>query len=421
MENQIGFTELLEQVFLNKYFRNNSSITEEGYELILDSLQDTMEFKNINLLIGILSTFAYGQAPKKLKDRIKKIVIQNKDFIISKIDEFDKKLDGTLNVDISSTLESIMNMEVSFSLLNSLQYSSRSYLLYKKRYFYGLKDLLIYLAEYCYDEFEKWFLSTKSKNLKIIFVNEILSAEYHYEYIENKRYLESKIDFLRASTKMIYFTEKNLYFDTQKTIFDLEKNEENIHFLIFYINKYYHYLDEENRNNFYVEVENLKGYLEYLTPSIFDEFINKIQIEVLYGIVSKIENQGLRNSLYEKILNRLDKDIASFNRVSINELDSADFYGNILYKIGEDEKIKKITKNFNKIFYQLNEPYAFYKYGKEWKKFLKQLLYYLKVISIFYTSKNNDVLEYKEKVKLVMREFDFYYKKDFDDFFEKII
>jgi len=436
MLNQVGFDELLEKVFLNKnmdkliedgYLENNSfsgKVHEKMYEVIFKYLENTIELKNINILLGILSTFAYGQPPEKLKDLIKKIIIQNKDLIISNIDNLEETVKNTLNVDISSTLLHIINMKISFVLLNTLEHSWVPYPLYKKKRFYGIQYLIEYLSEYCYDDFEGWFLTTNSKSLKIIFINEALSNSYHYRYTENQIYLKSKIDFIRCRSKMIFFTEKEVYFDNQKTIFDLEKNKENLYFVIFYINKYYHYLDKENRDNFYNELIELEEYLQCLTLSIFNEFSDKINLEVLYAIVNKIHDKELRDSLYEEILNRLNKDITSFNTISINELDNATLYGKILSHIDRKEKSDEIQKKFDKIFNQLKEPYSFYKNDSKWKKSLKELLYYLQIISILYSSKNKTtslITENKKKIKLIMKEFDFYNKKDFIDFFEKIV
>ena len=433
MLNQIGVDELLEKVFLNKnklieenYFEDKSlyfHADEKAYQIFSQYLENNPKLESVNILLGVLATFAYGEAPEELKKLIKKIIIQNKDLIISNIDSLEETVKNTLNIDISSTLLNMIDMKISFALLNALNYSWSPYPLYKGKYFYGIQYLLEYLSEYCYDDFEKWFLSTESKNLKIIFINEVLSNNYHYEYRENELYIKSKINFMRCYSKMIFFTEKRLYFPNQKTIFDLEKNEENLYFIIFYINKYYHYLDEKNRDIFYNELIKLEEYLQYLTLSIFKEFSDKINLEVLYAIVNKIQDKELRDSLYEEILNHLNKDISSFDDISIDELDNATLYGKILSHIAKEEKIDEIQKKFNKIFNQLNEPYSFYKNDSKWKKSLKELLYYLQIISIFYSSRNKTtslIPENKKKIKLVMKEFDFYHKKDFINFFEKI-
>jgi len=420
MTEQIGYKELIKYIFENKdmeeltkekYFENSSSITKIGYKKIKWYLDNNKKISDFNLFLGILSSLAYGN-PEELKDTITKIlIINNRELILSNIDSLEQIVSGTLKLEELDSIQYIINIRMSFKLLNFVYNNWIEYRLHKK-YFYGINYLLVYFSKYCYDDFETWFLSTKSKNLKVIFTSQILSSSNFYQ--NEEVYLTSKIDFLRAIAKTTIYTWKKKFFDNQKEITDLVQNYENIYFVMLYIQKNYYKLNKENIDNFTQEIEKLEKYFRFLSIKNLNEFIQYIDFEILYEIINKINNTKLKEKLLFQLQNEIKQQFESFFKKSYfldDEINKINLYGKIILNLQQNKEIENIKSDFEKIYNEINEPYYFYRFNDKWKLLLKKLVYYLIIIYIFYFDdyeNNNLIINYKEKIYNTLKEFNFY-------------
>jgi len=420
MNEQLGYNELIKYVFENKsidellesgYLENVSYITKKGYEKINKFLKENKNLNNFNLILGILSSLAYGYSQEIEKEITEALITNNKKLIFSNIDRLEEITQGTLKLEKSIWLNEIINMKMSFNLLRNLDYNWIHFDLYKK-HFYGIDYLLIYLSKYYFSDFESWFLSTKSNNLKIIFTSKILSNDNLYEM--NETFLNSKIDFLRAKSKIAFFTWKEKIFNNQKQITDLPIDEESICFVMFYINKKYYKLNKENIPSFEQDIRKIKKYFVFLSEKKLNEFIKYINFEILYRIIKEVDN----NSIKECLLNELFREIKQqfelfFSKSSFdeNEVEKINLYGKIILDLQNKEEIENIKNNFEKICREINEPYYFYRFNNKWRLFLKRLIYYLIIIYIAYFSDYTNhylIIDYKNKILKTIKEYDFY-------------
>lgn len=409
MTEQIGYNELIKYVFNNmdieeliekKHFESSSSITDIGYEKIQKYIENNQQISDFNLLLGILSTLAYGN-PKKIKNNIQALIINNKELIRSNIDGLEEKVHGTLKLEELDSINSIVNMAMSFELLNFINYNWIEYRLHKK-YFYGINYLVVYFSKYCYNDFEDWFLTTKSSNLKAIFASQLLSSSNFYQ--NEEIYLKSKIDFLRGIAKITFFTH----------ITDLPINEENIYFIMLYIYKNYYKVDEENIKAFEQDVKKLKQYFQFISTNNFCEFTQYINYQILYQIIHKINNSHNKKNLQHQFLTKIKNQFNAFfdkSYISSDEIEKVNLYGRVVLDLQEFEEIKNIKNHFDKLYDEINEPYYFYRFNKKWMLSLKELVYYLITIYIFYfddEEKHTVIIAYKEKIYDTVKEYNFY-------------
>jgi len=431
MLEQIGYKELTKYIFNDNtigiiiddnYFESISSITEQGYNQIVNYLKQNTNIKDFNLLLGILSTLAYGNPSEEMKNSIREMIIDNKNFILSNIDSLEAKIGKTLNLEESINIQAIIDMKISFELLKTLNHNWTEYHLHKK-YIYGINYLLVYFSKYCLDDFDKWFLSTKSKKLKIIFTSQILSSYNSYQ--ENELYFNSKIDFLSTISKITFFTHKNNFFDEQKEITDLKPDNESLYFIMLYINNYYYKIDNKNINDFNKDIVKLKPYIQFLSLKTFDEFVKYINLEILYMLISIINDSKLKNNLLIKVIEVLKQKISLFDKsyIADEEVTYASLYGKILLELNNENEIKNIKITFDKIFNEINEAYYFYRFNNKWEVSLKQLVYYLIILYNFYhDDKENHILiiEYKTKIKTVLKEYSFLNLTEIQSILKKI-
>lgn len=419
MTEQIGYNELIKYVFNNmdieelienKYFESSSSITDIGYQRIKEYLENNQQISDFNLLLGILSTLAYGH-PEEIEDNIQTLIINNKELIRSNIDSLEKIIHGTLKLEELNSINSIINMQMSFELLNFLDNDWIEYRLHKK-YFYGINYLLVYFSMYCYNDFESWFLSTKSDNLKTIFASQLLSSSNLYQF--KKIYLNSNIDFLRAISKVTFFTHKEKFFEHQKQITDLAVDKESIYFIMLYIKKNFYKLTQENINTFEQTIENLKQHFQFISTNNLSEFTKYMNFEVIYKIIHKIDNSDNRKNLLYQILNEIKNKFNSFfdkSYISSDEIEKVNLYGQIVLVLQESEEIINIKKCFDELYNKISEPYYFYRFNDKWKLSLKELVYYLIILYIFYfdvEEKHSVITTYKEKINNTFKEYNFY-------------
>lgn len=302
-------------------------------------------------------------------------------------------------------------MKMSFKLLISVDHDWIVYRLHKK-YFYGINYLLVYFSKYCYSDFEAWFLSTNSNNLKTIFASQILSSSnfYHNEDV----YLNSKIDFLRAMSKIIVFTHRKNDFGNQKKIIDLVKDDESIYFTMLYIKKKYYGLDEENIGNFEQDTEKIRQYFKFLSTDKLIEFTKYMNYKVLYTIINKVDDINAKKNLSYQLLIKIEKQFESFFdeiHISDKKIEKISLYGKIILDLQENKKIENIKLNFDKIYNDISEPYYFYRFNKKWRLSVQKLVSYLTIFDIIYFNdkkSHNLIIDYKEKIFSILKEYYFY-------------
>ena len=432
MNKQIGYKELMKYIFENtdieeliskKYFDSPSNITHIGYKKIEEYLKNNKIINNFNLILGILSSLAYGDS-REIKDTaIKALIINNKELILSNIDSLEKIVSGTLKLEELNNINQIINMKMSFKLLNYLNYSWIEYQLHKK-YFYGINYLLVYFSKYLYDDFETWFLSTKSNNLKAIFASQILSSSNFYQ--NEEVYLKSKIDFLRAISKIDFFTYKKNFFDNQKQLNDLPIEPESIYFIMLYIKNNYYKIDNENIDTFEQDIKKFKNYFQFMSKSNLFEFMENVNFQALYLIIQKIYDSRLKNNLWYEMLKEIKNQFNSFfdkSYISEDEINKVNLYGKIALDLQDSKEIENIIIEFDKLYNEINEPYYFYRFNEKWELSLKKMIYCLNIIYNFYydnKKEHSKINNCKEKIYTSFKEYSFYNIDELKELLEQI-
>ena len=437
MVNEIGFEEMTKTIFFvneknelieRNYFEGtlpNLHLTEKGYDKIINYLNNN-SFQNMDILLIILSSLAYGHPSEKMKKTLAYFITKNKDIIFNNIDTLENIIEIELNKEKSQVVQSIIDMEMSFNLLetlsNIINFMWRGFDLYKKEKLYGLGYLFLYLSKYCHNDFEEWFLKTKSNKLKIIYTNEQLDSLNIFDIEEV--YINSKINFVRGLAKLVIYVKEFKLTDNQKSIMDLEPNEENVYFTIFSLDlKYYGKLYKDDIDKLNKRLIEIKEYLQFLSPSIIKEFLIRVDTNILYGMVNEVINQKQRFSIYDELLKYLDTNIDLLTLTNFEKIEEANIYGAILFEIDDEQRIIEIKNKFDIIFKEIDEPYYFYRFHNDWRMSLNKLLYYLIVIFIYYSNKDkrDTFLIYKEKINNIKKDFEFFKYEQVNNLLEQIV
>lgn len=423
--DEIGFNQVLENIFNindieNEMFKDNffkgniksPSITEDGYNKITEYLELETNTLNISIemFIGILSTLAWGHPTELHAQQIKNFVLKRKEWIISNLITL-QDISKYINKAEVQKVEHIINLKVSYELIDTVNimcmHCGRNNI-FKDRYFYGIEYLLKLTSIYCHKEFSEWFLTTTRLDLKAIYASIVLSNIFDSMPEEHE---ESNIVFIRVLSTLMHY---NIGFakgiaQSSKTIQDLDiLKTESLYFILYALKELYRSkisgTEIEEVNN---KIENLKQYFKHFTLDVFKEFVGRINNYVLCAILYKLNNNTLKQELYENFLQHLTsklKDTKNYNKEDL--VYDANVYANILMDIGEEKYLKDIKLKFNNKIAEMEEPYYIYRSSKSWDKDIYELLYYL-VVLIGYLAKDSEdlVQEYITKFMNVKKDF----------------
>lgn len=399
MNDEIGFNQMIKELFNQQQIDdNNSSFIEKNLEKISEHLNN--DKLSIEALISVSSISSYMKVNKEFSDNLKSYIVLNSKEIINNLETLNTN--NNFNKKIYQALNEFKDFKVSFKMISSLnncyRFGWHSYKLFKINKYYGLTNLLLYLCNYSHEEFQDWFLRTKKEDLKIIYINGQL--EYQEIYKLNKKFINSKIAFLRAIVKCIIIEKDEKVQDL------LPENEENLYFILFYFSR-----------NTYIEVEKLEEritkyekYFKYLTSEIINEYIS-IPSKMLVKIINKIEEKNKQKEFYLLILNNIKKLIfIEENEYNINsKIEELNIYGQVLAFIRNKSEVNEIYKRFNEQYLIINEPYYFYRFNTKWCNKLLLLTKLLIIIYIYNKSINNNqkIIEYKKKFIDIKKDFYF--------------
>lgn len=423
--DEIGFNQVLENIFNindieNKMFKDNfftgniksPSITEDGYNKITEYLAVETNILNISIemFMGILSTLAWGHPTELHDQQIKNFVLKRKEWIISNLCTL-QDMSKYVNKAEVQKVEHIINLEMSCELIDTVNimcmHCGRNNV-FKDRYFYGLEYLLKFTSIYCHKEFSEWFLTTTRLDLKAIYASIVLSNIFDSMPEEHEA---SNIVFIRVLSTLTHY---NIGFakgivQSDKTIQDLDiLKVESLYFSLYALKELYRSrilgTEIEEVNN---KIENLKQHFKHFTLDIFKEFVGRINNYVLCAILYKLENNTLKQELYENFLQHLVsklKDNRNYNKEDL--IYDANVYSNILMDIDEKQYLKDIELKFNNKISEMEEPYYIYRSSKSWDKDIYELLYYLVVLIDCFAKDSEDLVqEYVTKFMNVKKDF----------------
>lgn len=399
MNDEIGFNQMIKEIFNQQQIDNNSSFIERNLKKISDHLNNNK--LSIEALISVSSISSYMKVNKEFSDNLKSYITLNSKEIINNLETLNIN-NNDFNKKIYQALNEFKDFKISFKIISSLnncyRYGWHNFKLFKKNKYYGLSNLLLYLCNYSHEEFQDWFIKTKKENLKIIYINRQLECQEIYKI--NEKLIDSKIAFVRTIVKYIII-------EKDKKIQDLlAVNEENLYFILFYFSK-----------NAYIGVEKLEEkiikyeeYFKYLTSEIVNEFIN-IPSKILISIINRIKEKNKQKEFYLIILNNIKKLILfEENEYNIDsKIEELDIYGQLLAFIGNKSEIKEIYKRFNEQYLIINEPYYFYRFNTKWCNKLLLLTKLLTIIYVYNKSINNNqkITEYNKKFIDIKKNFYF--------------
>lgn len=417
--DEIGVEKMLKEIFnisdnddlvVSNYFETvnleHIKFQSTAYEKIINYLKNESNF-SLDILLAINTTLAYGHSTKELDIEIGKYINKNINIIIKKLDSI-KNLGNYLNKEVAQSYESIFTSKISYNLINNITslclYHSR---LYKSIHFYGVQNLLLSLSKYSHIKYSKWFLKTKRNDLKIIYAEAMLNTMNSVDSLSEKD-TYSEIIFVRVLAKVIFYNiDRNLkYSNIKKYFFDLELNKENLYFILFYFAS--NILDLKNENsikNLNINLKKASKYLEYLDINILEEFLNHMNVSIIFGLIDEIEDSKLKSDSLQVLFTNLKFKIENEKFISNFSIEKANILGNILLVL--DEKfLNALLINFDNMINKMEEPYYIYKFHDSWNEQISILLHSLIIIYI-YNKEKNDItyFEYKKKFLKVKKGF----------------
>lgn len=399
-----------DELFTSDYFEgtsvDNVKMHDNTYEKIMNYLKNTTEV-SLDVFLAINSTFAYGHFPEKFDVEIEEYISQNINVIINKLDSI-KSLNNYLNKEIAQSYESIFTDNISYKLISNLiSLCLHPPRLYKNIYFYGVQSLLLILSKYSHEEYSRWFLKTKRNDLKIIYAEAMLNSISSIDSSLEKN-INSEIDFVRVLVKVfLYNIDRSMrYQKIQKYFFDLEQTKENLYFVLFYFSRCIVDLKNENSiQNLNVEINKASKYLNQLDKEMYEEFLDYVNISIIFGLTGEIEDNELKLDLFSVLFTSLNNKIKNEEFISRHSIEKADILGQTLLVL-DDNILKIFLANFDNIINKMKEPYYIYKFYSSWGKQISILMHSL--IAIFVYDKENNSTRYlgfKKKVLEVKKGF----------------
>ena len=146
-------------------------LSNSDYQLLDEYFINTQSF-NLKILIGGLNLLAYGL--KNEKNAIINYVKRNSINIANQIDNILPDLYSEYNDIGIQYYNKLLNSNFSYNLIKRLDTYDIPKL--SEKNFYGLKYLLLFWSANCYNDFEKWYLSTERRDLLLCFVSSVLDS-----------------------------------------------------------------------------------------------------------------------------------------------------------------------------------------------------------------------------------------------------
>lgn len=447
LTKEFGFSLVLSEIFgfennsesdldKSKYLNGNIqnlSITEDGYIAIKKYTDDANSKIGLEIINGILATFAYKipDPVNKLGDSIKKTILRQKDSLFKELEEFLPNLAISLNHQEYQVCMSLMRMQTSYNLIDCLANQHFSFgieRIFKNSNFFGLQSLLPTIAGTCSKEFEKWYFKTERNDLKAVFINSFLG--FHFDSISKfpeDDFIESKIDVLRLSSILAKIgadrwgggitREKAKSLIPEKKIAEKEKLR-----LILYSFKYSRFDPKEDVENKLLEddIKIFSNNFTYLDEEMILEFLEHVDDLVLAKIIGSIEDREARIKLFSVIVSRLDSRLIGNRRPHIQDILKANLHGLLLKEFG-DKYEQKVEGLFSQSLGKIDEPYFYYRHNDLWSEAISRAMYYLIMIFILYHDKDSSKVSfYKNEFLSAKRSFYHYLSKQFDEMLDQI-
>lgn len=377
-------------------------ISDNDYKVLNEYFENEQIF-DLKILIGGLNLLAYGL--KKERTTIINYVRNNSINIANQIDKTIPDLwDNYDEVGIQYYTK-LLNSTFSYNLIKDLDISHPHQL--SKQYFYGLKYLLLFWATNCYDDFEKWYFSTKRKDILLYFIATILES-HHIINAADMVFTESKIHWLRALSNLLIYPVSNIFpfAEKNKKVADIRyspiKNNEKLDLLIYYLFQNFGTLtgayEKKDKEQFYQIINLLKkvdinkyfslDYLKSLNLWIYRYYI-------VYEILVNIDIAN-KDTIYKYILNLIDK-YQEKDILTASDILLANLYGKIILNLN-DNYMENTDKEYLKIKRDLLRPYFYSRKHELWNRYITKAIYY--TIILYITNFQN-----KEKCKQLISDF----------------
>lgn len=377
-------------------------ISDNDYK-VLDKFLENKQDIDLRILIGGLNILAYGF--KNDKSIIINYIKNNSSNIAMQIDQIIPNLLEEYNEVAVQYYTKLLESEFSYNLIKMLDVPHPPRL--SEKYYYGLKYLLLFWATNCYYDFEKWYLSTKRKDLVLYFISTILDG-HHIINATNKVFTESKLHWLRALNNLLIYPISNTFpfADKETKISDIInspiENKEKLDLLLYYLFQNFGTLsgayNEEDKEQFYQIINLLKkvnighylsiNYIKGLNLWIYRYYII---IEIFAAI--NIDN---KESIYAYILSLVDK-YQEKDILTASDIALANLYGHILLNLGSDYLIST-EKHYSNIKRDLLKPYFYSRKHDKWNRHIAKAIFY--TIVLFIVNYPN-----KEKCTILIEDF----------------
>ena len=371
--------------------KEHPHISDDDYKIFDIYLGQTQNI-DLKILVGGLNLLAYGF--KKDKSIIINYIKNNVSDIIQQIDKTIPDLLSEYNEIAIQYYNKLLNSEFSYDLIKNLDIPHPPKL--SKKYYYGFKYILLFLATNCYNDFEQWYFSTKRKDLLLYLISTILEAHNIINAIDNV-FTTSKINWLRALNHLLTYPISNIFpfADKDKKVSDILNspigNKEKVDLILYYLFQNFGTLNgaytENNKEQFFQIINLLKqidinnyfsiDYVKSLNLWIYRYYI-------VYEILANIDIDN-KDIIYEYILNLIDK-YQDKDILTANDILLANLYGHIVLNLN-DTFLENIEQKFLIIKRDLLKPYFYCRKHEEWNRYIAKAIYY--TIILYYINYPN--------------------------------
>ena len=420
---------------LNEDGLESIKINKSGFEKINEYLK-CWKYSFEELLYFISLRGYNGRNNFNIIEKSLEIVIKkNKKQIF--LDLEGTKIDESIFEKVSAELyENFINIKIITNAIlhNIVVFIGRSRSLYNdyKNTYYSFEVLMLILFKEFKNDFEKWFLMSKNKYLKLMFISKCFNWWLsNIDWLLNINNIKSKIPLVRIINTMMYFKidnrwlpanflpDNNLKFENILKYRSIS-HQDKIIYLLYYIDKNFRIVNYENIDKEKQKIKELnillnkfKNVIQNITKEVIDDH-RYVDSYILYLIISKLKDKDKMKNLYEYLIeNRLKKNIKLIESETWNfsRVLESNVYGVILKKIKDTKLIEEIENNFEYLCEKTCLPYFYYINNELWSSNISKMLYYLIVIFIFYNGKD------RKKIKKYKNTF-LQVKKGFRHFFD---